>query len=221
MLASAWSDTWITVGQIAVLMLCGAGVLFLQKVKQWAYDWWKSRRLHPLARSIFANRKVHTLLVELRTKVDSDRAYIFLFHNGQVFSNLNPVWRLSCTQESCRMGITYEIERLQNILASTVWDCLAPLLGQEGQVDGVKTFTRNGKKMFVFDTEMLADGFMKRSLHARGVKSQLITPLFDSKKQTVGFLGIDFCADDPDMDKNEVVERMTSAAGDIYYALME
>jgi hypothetical protein len=180
---------WIMVGQVSLLLLLGGSLLLLERLRNNLVSWWQSRRLHPLARAVMANKAVHTLLVELRAKTGADRANVYLFHNGQVFSNLNPVWRLSCTQETCKPGVTHDIERLQNILSSTIWDCLEPLFQDMKEKDKSKWSLPH-----VFVVDKIPEGFFKGFLTARGIKIKIVCPLLNNRRQVVGFVALNYCA---------------------------
>lgn len=223
MVASFWGEFWMnsgiysTIAQILFLILAGAGLFWLDSVKDYLVEWWKSRRLHPLARAIRANRDVGTLLVELRAKSEADRANVYLFHNGQIFSNLNPVWRISCTQETCRPGISHEINKLQSMLASTIWEGLSPMFGEE--LKGMKVVECNKKrKCYVFNTDEMDDSFFKLGLASRGIKTKVVSPLIDKKHQIVGFVSINFCTEThvgP-----VIAQYINDAAWNINYTLM-
>jgi len=215
------SDIWTGLGQIVLILLFGGVLLVLEYLRQKATDWYRYRKLHPIARSVLANRKVHTLLVELRTRTDADRAYIYLFHNGQVFSNKNPLWRMSCTQETCRQGISHEIDHRQSVLASTVWDGLAPFFGDIKDIgDGCQEINMHKNKVYVFTVHDMTDSYWKRALVAHGVKYKIASPIIDHRNEIVGLVAIDFCTEET-INKEQVAEHMSEASGAIHYALTE
>jgi len=214
------TDIWSTVGQILIIMLGGGLVLLLEHLRQTCLEWYRNRRLHALARSVMANRRVHTLLVELRTKLNADRAYIILFHNGQVFSNKNPVWRASCTQESCKAGISHQIEDQQNMLASSVWDCLAPLFDHQCSegCTAIKDKDHPDHYIFKFDVNEMADSFTKCALISGGVKTTFETSVHDQKKEIVGLVAVNYCVEDVP-DAKSITSALLEASSSIQYAL--
>jgi len=217
MFDSITGDIWSTIGQIILVMAAGGLLLLLEHLRQRALDWFKYRKLHALARSVMANRNVHTSLVELRTKTEADRSYVVLFHNGQVFSNKNPVWRTSCTQESCKAGVSHLIEKHQNILASLVWDTLAPLF--DGKcATGIIPFELDKHLILHVEADTMDDSFTKNSMVAGGVKTKFMIALHDPKHEIVGFLGIDYCRDD-NFIMEFIAKQMIQAAANIEYAL--
>lgn len=208
--------------QAAVILLAGCCVVLLEQFRQWAKEWYLQRKLHPLARSVLANKQVGSLLIELRAKLDADRACVFLFHNGQTFSNNNPLWRVSCTQECCRTGITHEIASMQNLLASVFWDGIAPLFGDcKNCGAGIEAHkTSSGKFIYVIDVHELDDSFFKWSMVARGVSKSVMCPLIDSRKEIVGYLSANYCMQDT-LDIKKIKDDLSEAAGNIHFALTE
>lgn len=209
-------------GQIAIVLLGGLCIVFLERLRQKAMDWYKQRKLHPIAKSVQANKKVNNLLIELRAKLDADRASVFLFHNGQVFSNKNPLWRVSCTQECCKTGVSHEIASLQNILASLFWDGLDPLFEQGAtSVHGIQSFKLpTGQFVYVMDVHSMNDSFFKRSMITRGVSKKLICPLSDGKKEIVGYVALNYCSSEI-MDLEEAKNCIAEVSGLIHFSLTE
>lgn len=217
-MAETTSTIWATLGQIIMLLSAGAILLILEQIRQKALEWLKTRRLHPIARAVRANKNVHTQLVELRTLTDADRAYVFLFHNGQHFSNKNPVWRLSCTQESCRTGISHEIEHSQGILSSTIWDGIAPLFGDV--TIGITPIEAENGKAFMVKVEDLNDTYFRRFMISRGIQTAVISAIIDHRKEVVGFLAVNYCLDNV-ADMNQVGCEVVKFASSIHFALTE
>lgn len=212
------NDIWTTVGQIGTWLAIGGGLVLLDQVRNRIQEWYRIRKLHPIARSVQANRRVHSLLVELRTKTDADRACVFLFHNGQVFSNKNPLWRVSCTQEYCRDGISHEIDSLQNILASMLWDGLAPLFGMDLDM-GISTRYRLTHNVYVMDVVQMNDSYYKRSLIARGVRTNIVTPILD-RSEIVGYVALNYNELTPQVNNLDmIVAELSDCAGNVHYEL--
>ncbi len=209
---------WSSIGEIATWVALGGGVVVLNHIKNKVEDWYKQRKLHPIARSVLANRRVHALLVEVRAKTSADRALVYLFHNGQSFSNKNPLWRLSCTQEYCRDGISHEIGSQQNILASLCWDGLSPLMGSDtGR--GVICKDYVGHQVYIMDVPGMNDSYYQRSLIARGVRTKIVTPLKDNN-EVVGFVALHFNERAIEIkDIENIVCEVSESAANIHYEL--
>lgn len=213
---------WSLVGQILMIMLAGGGVIFLEQIRQRLKEWYKQRKLHPIARSVLANKTVNSLLIELRATTEADRSAVFLFHNGQTFSNKNPLWRMSCTQECCRMGVSHEIGSMQNMLASLFWDGLAPLFGQDSDLaPGISHFIAfRGQRAYKIEVHKMNDSYYKRSLLVRGVKVAYCTPISDAHKEIVGYVSLNYCSDFEPV-AEEILATLVEAAGNIHYALTD
>lgn len=218
------STIWTYVGQIVFLMGCGIMILTLQRLKAIAQEWLTQRRLHPIAKSVLANKEVNALLIELRTKTKADRACVFLFHNGQTFTNKNPLWRVSCTQECCRPGISHEIGNLQNMLASLFWDGIQPLFETSAGVDcgpGITMHSAMAGQLRVYRIKAheLSDTYYKRSLLATGIRVAYLTPIIDGKKEIVGYISLSYCLEDEVPPPEEILTVLVEAAGLIHFAL--
>lgn len=213
---------WSTIGQIALYLGAGGLAIILNGLKEKAKDWYHQRRLHPLARSVLANKKVNNLLVDLRAKTDADRVSVFLFHNGQIFSNKNPLWRVSCTQECCRAGVSHEIDNLQSILASFFWDGISPFYGETNP--GIRLYDEKAKlKVYIIDVLNLNDGYYKRSLLARGVSINIVSPIIDSlQKEIVGYLSLNYSIPENEIKNlDEVVKQSGLVSGLVDFELFQ
>lgn len=213
-------NLWSSVGQAATYLVLGCSIVLLNHLREKAKEWYAKRKLHPIARAVLANRRVHNLLIELRTKTDADRACVFLFHNGQNFSNKNPLWRLSCTQEYCRDGVTHEIDGLQNILSSIYWDGLAVFFANKDEKEaGIETHTYGQNKVYLINVHALDDSYYKRSLVARGIKLKFSTPMLDSKSEVVGFVCLNYCDDNLGVPLDIIVSELSESSQNINYEL--
>lgn len=221
-MAEPYSTIWSYVGQIVFLMACGVVMLALQRLRMKAQEWLHQRRLHPIAKSVLANKEVNSLLIELRTKARADRASVFLFHNGQTFTNKNPLWRVSCTQECCRTGISHEIGTLQNILASLFWDGIQPLFEITPVYSpGITMHSAMGGQLKVYRmmAHELMDTYFKRSLLSTGIKVSYTTPIIDDRKEIVGYIALNYCIEEDVPPVEEVLTVLVESAGLIHYAL--
>lgn len=214
---------WQYIGQVVFLMGCGIMVLTLQRLKVILQEWWTERRLHPIARSVLANKEVNSLLIELRTKTKADRACVFLFHNGQTFTNKNPLWRVSCTQECCRPGISHEIGNLQNMLASLFWDGIQPLFETVNSDCGPGITMHSAMsgqfRVYKIHAHALSDTYYKRSLLATGIRVAYLAPIIDGKKEIVGYISLSYCLEEDLPPPEEILTILVEAAGNIHFAL--
>jgi hypothetical protein len=177
------------------------------------------------------------MLIVLRTKLDAGRVAITLFHNGQSFTNNNPLWRMSCTHETCAPGASHEMPNLQNILYSNISRELMEVWKLDGmeppEEDEEYTETESGRNIFldlakVQDeieqkhravryvlVENLKEGYWKGSLLSRGIWAMALTTLLKGGVP-VGLLVSDWLSEDyRDIDNSPEVDALQEIA---YYA---
>jgi hypothetical protein len=178
---------WESLGSVLGLMLVGALVLLLDRVRAKVSDWLEKRRLNPLVRGIRYARDVQAMLLELRVQLGADRAYVILFHNGSYFSNKNPVWRVSCLVEVCKPGIAHDMTSVQGVLASNIWHVLAPAFDE--QYPGVYDM-KNGVKRVV--VKEMPDSYSKEWLRSKGICGKVMVPLRDKNGQVCGIVAVNY-----------------------------
>lgn len=178
---------WESLGGVLGLMLVGALVLILDRLRGKVSDWIERRRLNPLARGIRYARDVQALLLELRVQLGADRAYVILFHNGSYFSNKNPVWRASCLVEVCKPGISHDMTNAQGVMATNIWHVLAPVFDEK--YPGVKDNKDGTKTIVVKD---MPESYSKEWLRSKGVCGKVMTPLRDRNGQVCGILAVNY-----------------------------
>jgi len=149
--------------------------------------------------------KIREILVELRIRVNADRTCLQQFHNGNVFSTNNPIWRFSCTHESVSPGISSEIGRLQDIKASTVIETLR-VLWNEDYPSGITKISPEacqtcptkchqfGRKLIFIDVKNLEDGYSKSIFKEQGIKYALKVPIYKGEN-CVGFVAANYCSE--------------------------
>lgn len=148
----------------------GAAILFLR-------EWFKKRK-RPVSIRISAekNDKIQDVLLETRIKLNADRAYLAMFHNGNKYIEGSEILKKSRTNESAAPGVSYEAQHFQNILIS-----LMP--------DEMKLVTASGPSFT--RTSDLQDGKFKRMLVSRNIKA-VARCAVNRNKDIIGFLGLDY-----------------------------
>ena len=148
--------------------------------------------------------KVLNELIELRIKLNADRAYIFQFHNGEYFGGMHPRWKMSQTYETCVESVTYQGKTLQNLDVTLFWDMLQILYGAV-DVQGITMYDNNlfctlkdckpPRQIFLVDVNKMDGnrGFTKSLLLQQGINYMLISPILSPDSQIIGFIGIDYC----------------------------
>jgi hypothetical protein len=146
-------------------------------VSIWFKSWWDSRHFLPsLKISAEKNEKIQDLLIEIRIRLQADRAYLGMFHNGNKYSEGSEIIKMSRTNESAAPGISLEAQHYQNILISLIVD-ETRLIDEEGP-----SFTN------VMD---LPDGKFKRMCETRGIVS-VARCAIRKDKDIIGFVGLDY-----------------------------
>jgi len=161
------------------------------------------------------DRQINELSAELRTTLGADRACVFQFHNGSFFASRNPIYKFSCTHESCRPGITYEAGNMQNINVSTALSLVQTLWGEE--TTGVlrikcKTHCPQGRTCphadkdhgcFWLGVHAMAESSAKSMLIVQNIHYLLVSPLYSaSDSRLIGFIGVEYCVPDQQPPQN-------------------
>ena len=150
------------------------------------------------------------------------------FHNGQVFTSNDPVYRLSCTQEAVDRGLAPVQPMLQNILVHQVWQEIAPLFGNDFDLPGVTRVHKEAQPKnppyrgtYYYVTQQIPQGWFQSMLVGHGAWSVAISPLIDAKGTLVGFVAAEFNGeqykDGTQQPANMV--KVTHAAANIWYEL--
>lgn len=195
---------WFGVGGIVFLLL----FLFVRPVR------WLIRKIsmspssrfshaYPARKEAEQNKEIYNELVGLRATIESDRSYVFRFHNGVEFLPSHPAWKVSCTHEVVRHGVTYEAAQLQGILVSRISDIIGPVLTGASTIAGVfipkcpvcpyhvKCLKEN-KRVIVFQVDEMDAGYCKFHLESQNIKTMVLCGMaVDSN--VYGIVGVDFC----------------------------
>ena len=175
------------------------------------------------------NRVIYRELTELRALIGADRAYVIQFHNGSEFLLSNPVWKLTCTHEVVRPGVTYEAGNMQGLLVSQVSDLISPILLGESDTPGITMSPTCGdcpdnkrcqsahKSVCVVTTSALPHGWVKHWQESRGA-SQVVMCGLSSPRGAYGSLVAGWTAGTPD-DPDTVTRRICVSAENIRFAL--
>lgn len=167
----------------------GAAILFVR-------EWFKQRKKpHSIRISAEKNDKIQDVLLEVRLKLNADRAYVTMFHNGNKYIEGSEILKKSRTNESAAPGVSFEAQHFQNILIS-----LMP--------DEMRLVTMDGPSFTKVAT--LQDGKFKRMLVRSGIKS-VARCAINRNKDIIGFVGVDY---NRDMEKApENIGELCNAAG--------
>jgi len=216
LLSQLFSNVMMSVGLLIVIIGSGLVLILNRKLLDKALDVWDKiyskfkgpQKIGKETQDIIANINID--LSALRGLMDADRTYIVEFHNGSHFASKIPQWRLSKTYERVTAGITYESHRLQNVSVSLVWDYLEALFSTRAKsklpagmtpiTDQDRTLSCDGgcsalRRVYLLDVNKMDmdAGPLRAILEQQGVEYSLITPIINSEKGVIGYVGVEYC----------------------------
>lgn len=146
------------------------------------------------------NEKIHSEVAGDLSCLKSDRAYVYLYHNGGISSSGLFFQRMSCICEVVDSGVLPVSDNSQN-LHKGAYSRLCKALAREG-------------KWVVEDTENLktVDGFLYQRYRSEHTESAYIVSLNNSQGQSVGFIGVDYCSLNTDVNSDKIVDVLSHSA---------
>jgi len=170
-------------------------------------EWKNKKRIETVpVEQVKRDIRIYDILADLRNKTGSDRSFVFQFHNGSVFTTRNHVWKITRTHESVNTGIKPCIGELGNMISSSVHELLLPLWDTDlTNRSGISKISPDmctclSKEncnfphgVYLYTVEKMSEGYVKGLLMAAGVQYLVTTPLLDSENNRIGFIGLDFC----------------------------
>ena len=125
-----------------------------------------------LENDLLIERALNTLLNE----TNSDRAYIFRFHNGVTYYNGTHKSKMSNDYEVVREGVTTQAEALQDLPTSLFLNWIKGVINLE---------------MFVTDISEMEDLRVKYMLQQQGVEAIAVAPYYRDGK-LFALIGVDY-----------------------------
>jgi hypothetical protein len=144
--------------------------------------------------------QINILLSELRVLSESDRVYIYQFHNGGYFLPGNSAWRVTNTFEVCGRGISYQGQYVQGTPITRLWDVLSCMFPSGEKTNSIlaishEILTEKGVllgEVQAVNTSELPLGFARNFLEGSHTEIIVLTPLFDDNKNIIGCLCLDY-----------------------------
>lgn len=124
---------------------------------------------------------VHLALRDLRRKYNSDRIYIWQFHNGGNFYTSAPMQKTSVTYERCSDGLERKSEKFQNTIISNITSYIKDVIGMT---------------MFYTDIKEMDDIAIRGICQSYGTQSHSGVPIYDDKEHLIGILSLDWVFSD-------------------------
>lgn len=195
--------------------------LFYKRLRQYVISWFKKL----FEGEKFSGKeindkivKVNNRLLELLIMMKADRAYVYQFHNGNVFTSKQPIWKISCTNEVCARGVSYESHRTQNVIVSSIWEAVSAIFIEEtDKFDPGSTKVQPAtcgssgqecsapKGVFMYVIDQMPESYAKFHLTSQSSKLIFHAPLLDAHENVIGIVGIDFTHED--FDYSEKVQQ--------------
>ena len=193
-------DFWSTIG--ALVLICG--VLLIKMVRDFLISSF-SKMLKKLMNrltfreSVGVMRYIEDKLVELRTQLSADRAYVQEFKNGEYFSAKNPIWRIFRTYEKCQDGIIYQSSTLKGEYVTAIFDIIEPVIIGTTRSKGVTIMDCSlcpleckNRNTVIFNVDEMPHTASKQMLLSHTVKLSIQTGITISGN-VVGIVALDFC----------------------------
>jgi len=162
---------WYT---IIIIFLAGVLFLFQTHIKRLIELQWSEKDLvvTSLENDLLIERGLKTLLKE----TNSDRAYIFRFHNGVTYYNGTHKSKMSNDYEVVREGVTTQAEFLQDLPTSLYLSWIKNVINLD---------------MFLTDIDVMEDLRVKYMLQQQGVEAIAVAPYYRDGK-LFALIGVDY-----------------------------
>lgn len=199
------------IGDYGVTIVCSAVMIFLfikltlnqnDMVKKTINDLMKKMvNIHPTPHESDIidniNENIHGLLSRVQDSLHSDRAYLFLFHNGGKSLSGLSFQKMSCVNEVVNKGIAPCSEQMQ-LLHRGNFVNLNASLKKEGRyfLDDVSTIEFSDSFSYYFFKDRHVESF-----YAYGIK--------DSDGYIVGFVGIDYCTKNQSVLNSDIENKLS------------
>lgn len=72
--------------------------------------------------------RIHEIVLRLNTKLHCSRVSVLQFHNGSNFSTSAPMYKMTCTYESCANGIESVTGKMKDLMVSNYINLVGPLV---------------------------------------------------------------------------------------------
>ena len=146
------------------------------------------------------NLLVSNSLRELLKETDSDRAYIFRFHNGDAYYNGTHKNKFSCDYEVVKSGVSRQAQNLQNIPVTLYPEFISKVIENE---------------LYYSDIDAIENIVLKTSLKSQGVVSIGVAPYFRNG-HLFAMIGVDYIREtdttnfdaNPECNKIEFMKRV-------------
>ncbi len=160
----------------------------------------KIDKLHPSTEESYhvdrINESIRELLQKIQNKLNSDRTYLFLFHNGGKSLSGLSFQKMSCINEVVGRGIAPCANTSQALYRTNYADIVNSLkTNKQYVVESLKDIEESSPYIYCFFKD-------------RHAESAYLVPVEDSDGYMIGFIGIEYCSINTIKSKEEIIETL-------------
>lgn len=181
------------------MIIAGVLIAVLVVFKDWLREkitetllrmrWLKKHPPCPEPSLIESDRQIREVLTELRTLVGSERVHVWQFHNGSVFSSQNPIFRITCSHESCKQGVSHEQQNCQGLLATLMLEMIGPMFGVDTDAEYVSLVDNPQKlPLFWLAVSKMPSSYCRSMLSFQGTRYVCVSPLIYQDQKRSGLM---------------------------------
>lgn len=146
-------------------------------------------------------------LFSLRLFADAARVAVYQFHNGDEFTLSNPIFKVTCSHERVRNGLTFDADIIKFMLVSNFMDLVGPLMDPSRNTAGVTSIDACEKvddikacniiglplRILKYQVKDMPYSQFKYVMESQGVTVLYATLLYSKdRNHPIGILGIQY-----------------------------
>lgn len=195
-----WAKLWAEAGPLIGSILAFTGIAGLKLLKdkvEKAREKSRSKETRGLMESLILDTRISEFITELRVTLGADRTHFDQPHNGSHFASMFPMYKLSRTHESCRLGVPYFRIPTSQVRVSEITALLGPvLLGNPNPGQENLCWENDpGHRVIGTQVDQMEPVYERFFLESQAVKYQLTTGIW-VEGDLYGFVSADFCDDE-------------------------
>ena len=151
----------------------------------------------PLVEHAEKNDSVYKVLDFCLEKFSGDRAYIYEFHNGEVYYSGSSQQKFSCTYEVSKQGVSRECNNIQNFRISNFHSM-------------INSIVKEGSYSFE-EIDSISDPLVKAHFIKKGTEGACLLSIKTLSGKIVGIIGIDYVKSKNNFNQEDLEEFKKSA----------
>jgi len=193
------------------------------------YRHWRGKC--PTPYTMIRDSAICTTLIEMRVVLNCDRVFIFRFHNGEEFSPSEDIWKMTCTHEIVRPGVTYESSKVHGLIFSKVSKLIAPVFTGQSTCSGVHKVgkcsvcmqkddcARNHRNVICVQVGGVPSSYERFFLEEQNVKTAIFAGLVKNGN-VFGIVGAHFTGDEVSGDQlDRAIDMVCSSSSAIQHII--